>query len=153
MTGTEHTGNVQQTQRLKSTLLNVTNCYNYLREQFGSICYDLKYVYVITQLFYRGTCNCLLNSVYETVVLKYTRLCSRTFLELNNGNSPAAYREAITKGTVMFLRKNTCISIYFSTCVCVCKDIKKARDFQKNIYFCFTDYTKAFDCVDHYEHS
>ena len=27
--------------------------------------------------------------------------------------------------------------------------IKKAREFQKNIYFCFTDYTKALDCVDH----
>ena len=27
--------------------------------------------------------------------------------------------------------------------------IKKAREFQKNIYFCFTDYTKVFDCVDH----
>ena len=26
---------------------------------------------------------------------------------------------------------------------------KKARAFQKNIYFCFIDYTKAFDCVDH----
>ena len=25
---------------------------------------------------------------------------------------------------------------------------KKAREFQKNIYFCFIDYTKAFDCVD-----
>ena len=27
--------------------------------------------------------------------------------------------------------------------------IKKARVFQKNIYFCFIDYAKAFDCVDH----
>ena len=27
--------------------------------------------------------------------------------------------------------------------------VKKAREFQKNIYFCFIDYTKAFDCVDH----
>ena len=27
--------------------------------------------------------------------------------------------------------------------------IKKAREFQKNMYFCFIDYTKAFDCVDH----
>ena len=27
--------------------------------------------------------------------------------------------------------------------------IKKPREFQKNIYFCFTDYAKAFDCVDH----
>ena len=26
--------------------------------------------------------------------------------------------------------------------------IKKAREFQKNIYFCFIDYTKAFDCVN-----
>ena len=27
--------------------------------------------------------------------------------------------------------------------------IEKAREFQKNFYFCFIDYTKAFDCVDH----
>ena len=27
--------------------------------------------------------------------------------------------------------------------------MKKGRDFQKNIYFCFIDYAKAFDCVDH----
>ena len=27
--------------------------------------------------------------------------------------------------------------------------IEKAREFQKNIYFCFIDYVKAFDCVDH----
>ena len=27
--------------------------------------------------------------------------------------------------------------------------IKKAREFQKNIYFCLIDYAKVFDCVDH----
>ena len=27
----------------------------------------------------------------------------------------------------------------------------KAREFQRNIYFCFIDYTKAYDCVDHYK--
>ena len=27
--------------------------------------------------------------------------------------------------------------------------IEKAREFQKNIYYCFIDYAKAFDCVDH----
>ena len=27
--------------------------------------------------------------------------------------------------------------------------IEKAREFQKNVYFCFIDYDKAFDCVDH----
>ena len=30
--------------------------------------------------------------------------------------------------------------------------IKKAKEFQKNIYFCFIDYAKAFDCVDHNTH-
>ena len=29
--------------------------------------------------------------------------------------------------------------------------IEKARELQKNIYFCFIDYAKAFDCVDHNE--
>ena len=31
----------------------------------------------------------------------------------------------------------------------ICWIIKKAREFQKNVYFCFIEYTKAFDCVDH----
>ena len=29
--------------------------------------------------------------------------------------------------------------------------MEKAREFQKNIYFCFIDYAKDFDCVDHYK--
>ena len=32
---------------------------------------------------------------------------------------------------------------------CIFLAIEKAREFQKNIYFCFIDYAKAFDCVDH----
>ena len=31
----------------------------------------------------------------------------------------------------------------------ICWIIEKVREFQKNIYFCFTDNAKAFDCVDH----
>ena len=31
----------------------------------------------------------------------------------------------------------------------ICWIFRKAREFQKNIYFCFIDCTKAFDCVDH----
>ena len=31
----------------------------------------------------------------------------------------------------------------------ICWIIKKAREFQKKIYFCFIDYVKAFDCVNH----
>ena len=33
----------------------------------------------------------------------------------------------------------------------ICWVIEKARKFQKNIYFCFIDYAKAFDCVDHHK--
>ena len=36
--------------------------------------------------------------------------------------------------------------IKLPTSICI---IEKARELQKNIYFCFTDYAKAFDCVDH----
>ena len=31
----------------------------------------------------------------------------------------------------------------------ICWIMEKARNFQKNIYFCFIDYAKTFDCVDH----
>ena len=31
----------------------------------------------------------------------------------------------------------------------ICWIVEKAREFQKNIYFCFIDYAKAFDCVNH----
>ena len=31
----------------------------------------------------------------------------------------------------------------------ICGIMEKSREFQKNIYFCFIDYAKAFDCVDH----
>ena len=31
----------------------------------------------------------------------------------------------------------------------ICWIMEKAREFQNNIYFCFIDYAKAFDCVDH----
>ena len=31
----------------------------------------------------------------------------------------------------------------------ICWIMEKAREFQKNIYFCFPDYAKAFDCMDH----
>ena len=33
----------------------------------------------------------------------------------------------------------------------ICWIIEKAREVQKNIYFCFTDFAKDFDCVDHHK--
>ena len=43
-------------------------------------------------------------------------------------------------------KKSTIIHISFDW---VCWIIEKAREFQKNIYFCFIDYVKAFDYVEH----
>ena len=39
--------------------------------------------------------------------------------------------------------------MYWKDNICIHCIIKKAREFQKNIYFCFIDYDKAFECVDH----
>ena len=43
------------------------------------------------------------------------------------------------------------IHILFILCIIanICWIIEKAREFQKNIYFCFINYAKVFDCVDH----
>ena len=42
------------------------------------------------------------------------------------------------------------VKVRFLKCIPnICWIIEKAREFQKNIYFCFLDYAKAFDCVDH----
>ena len=49
-------------------------------------------------------------------------------------NVQAGFRKG--RGTRDQIANNCCIT-------------EKAREFQKNIYFCFTDYAKAFDCVDH----
>ena len=44
---------------------------------------------------------------------------------------------------------STCEYVRGDQSVYMCWIIEKARKFQKNIYFCFIDYAKAFDCVDH----
>ena len=46
------------------------------------------------------------------------------------------------EGTVLFPK------IYYEFAN-ICWITEKARELQKNIYFCFIDYAKAFDCVDH----
>ena len=40
-------------------------------------------------------------------------------------------------------------SLLITTLLRICWIMEKGREFQKNIYFCFIDYAKAFDCVDH----
>ena len=44
---------------------------------------------------------------------------------------------------------NWLIKVLFGSKVNICWIMEKVREFQKNIYFCFIDYAKDFDCVDH----
>ena len=58
-------------------------------------------------------------------VIAYSKVCSLVF--------DSIYSVAGTRGQIANIRWI----------------VEKAREFQKNIYFCFIDYAKAFDCVDH----
>ena len=59
---------------------------------------------------------------------------------LNQGGFIEAFIVDMVSGSVL---------AFFLTFYFVLGIIKKAREFQKNIYFCFIDYAKAFDCVNH----
>ena len=48
-----------------------------------------------------------------------------------------------------FLNKESLFKSLIWVYLNICWIMEKAREFQKNIYFCFIDYAKAFDCVDH----
>ena len=72
------------------------------------------------------------------------------FLELFLHWSPVAYWAPTDLGSSSFSVLSFCLLILFMDQIAnICWIIKKAREFQKNIYFCFIDYAKAFDYVDH----
>ena len=65
------------------------------------------------------------------------KILQARFQQYTNQERPDAWAEFRKgKGT-----RDQIANIYWIT--------EKAREFQENIYFCFFDYTKAFDCVDH----
>ena len=55
-------------------------------------------------------------------------------------------KEILTIVTIQMNLKDIMLSDQIAN---ICWIMEKAREFQKNIYFCFIDYVKAFDCVDH----
>ena len=74
----------------------------------------------------------LLNA--SKVMLKILQARLQQYVKCELPDVPAGFRKG--RGTRDQIANIPCI-------------IKKAREFQKNIYFCFIDYAKAFDCVDH----
>ena len=54
----------------------------------------------------------------------------------------------IVTGVLLFLGTLSHSHIYICQTANIRWIMQKAREFQKNIYFCFIDYAKAFDCVD-----
>ena len=79
-------------------------------------------------------CTIALTSHTSTVMLKFLQARLQQYVNCKLSDVQAGFRKG--RGT-----RNQIANIH--------RIIEKAREFQKNIYFCFTDYTKAFDCVDH----
>ena len=68
-----------------------------------------------------------------------TRQCSKSFT--------SGFSSTRTSGCTSWILKRQ--RNQRSNCRHLLNDTEKAKECQKNIYFCFTDYVKAFDCVDH----
>ena len=81
-----------------------------------------------------GQCQTVvLISHASKVMLKVLQARPRQYVNLELPDVQAGFRKGRTRDQIAN----------------ICWIIEKARKFQKNIYFCFTDCTKAFDCVDH----
>ena len=81
-------------------------------------------------------------------MLKLPHNCSSHMLVNNTQNSPSqasAMREMSTSRCSSWLQKGKGTRDQIAN---ICWIMKKARAFQKNIYFCFIDYAKTLDCVD-----
>ena len=78
--------------------------------------------------------NCTLISHASTVMLKILQARLQQKVNHEFPDVQAEFRQG--RGT-----KHQIANIHWN--------IEKAREFQENIYFCFIDYAKAFDCVDH----
>ena len=75
-----------------------------------------------------------LHSFHMLVMLKILQARLQQYMNRELPDVPTGFRKGrVTKDQIAIIRWI----------------IEKAREFQKNIYFCLIDYTKAFDCVDH----
>ena len=78
------------------------------------------------------------------VMLKILQARLQQYVNCELPDVQASFRKGRgTRDQIANIRKKSKRVFYFFAI------IKKAREFQKNIYFCFIDYAKAFDCVDH----
>ena len=82
----------------------------------------------------KPVCNCIPLTCLQSEMLKFLQAGFQQYMNRELPDVQAGFR----KGRGI---RDQIINI--------CRIIEKAREFQKNIYFCFIDYAKAFDCVDH----
>ena len=94
----------------------------------------------------------MVNSIWEEMVsylsvLQNLKVYLLIFIKVKNSPSQAsAIRETRTSRCSSWFRKDRGTRDQIANIRWI---IKKAREFQKHIYFCFIDYAKAYDCVDH----
>ena len=86
------------------------------------------------QRMFRLHCTISLISHESKVMLKILQARLQQYMNCELPNVQAGFRKG--RGTRYQIAN-------------ICWIIEKAKEFQKNIYFCFIDYAKAFDCVDH----
>ena len=80
-------------------------------------------------------------------MLKPTHHCTHLTRQLSSAqNSPSQCMNRELPDVQAGFRKGRGTRVQIAN---ICWIIEKAREFQKHIYFCFTDYAEAFDCVDH----
>ena len=97
--------------------------------------YCISFWCTTTWLSYTGMCVCMYIIFYNIIYnLKILQARLQQYVNRELPDVQAGFRKH--RGT-------------WDQIANICWIIEKAREFQKNIYFCFIDYAKAFDCVDH----
>ena len=130
----------------KSWKMMLCKCYTQYASTFGKLSSGLKKVHRAEKGPFSSqsqrkampknaqtTCTIALISHASKVMLKILQARLQQYVNREFPNVQAGFRKGRgTRGQIAN----------------ICWIIEKAREFQKNIYFCFIDYAKAFDCVD-----
>ena len=91
----------------------------------------------------------LFENIFSQSVDYFSHSFSNTFCRTNVFNLSILPNTRSWRFSLIFPSRSF-IVLYFTFQIAnICWIIERAREFQKNIYFCYIDYAKAFDCVDH----
>ena len=136
---------------LISTYLLWWSVYSYLLTFFkklGCLCSLLNFEFFLF-LHTSPLSGMLFENIFSQSVGYFSHSFSNIFCRANVFNLSILPNARSWRFSLIFPSRSF-IVLYFTFQIAnICWIIEKAREFQKNIYFCSIDYAKAFDCVDH----